>query len=202
MQNTQNCCAPSGNQKNSALIGALYGLIPHIFCLLFIFASTIGALGATTFAKKALLIPHIFPIMLGASLFFATLSAVFYLEKNAKLCCAGLLEKWKYLATLCIATIGINAFIILFVFPTTINATAPDNFLQTEKLSTITVKVGIPCSGHAALIIDELSKLAGIGSVTFKMPNVFKITYDNTSLSSEEIERAEIFKTFKLINFK
>lgn len=42
------------------LLGILYGLAPHVFCILFIVFATLGTTTATTFLKPSLLNPYFF----------------------------------------------------------------------------------------------------------------------------------------------
>lgn len=80
----KDCCQPSKeNEKFGGIKGILYGLLPHTFCIAFVVASIIGATAATAFFKKFLLLPYFFEILVGLSLVFATLSAVFYLKRNS-----------------------------------------------------------------------------------------------------------------------
>lgn len=69
---------------------------------------------------------------------------------------------------------------------------------QENNLSSVSINVEIPCSGHAPLIIDELNKDSGVIFVRFKMPNTFEIRYDPKETSPEKIASLEIFKTYKI----
>lgn len=62
-------------------------------------------------------------------------------------------------------------------------------------LETITLAVNIPCSGHAGLIKYELEKV-GISNVKFSMPNEFRISYDKSKISKEQILALDIFKEY------
>ena len=68
---------------------------------------------------------------------------------------------------------------------------------QEKYQANLFITVQIPCSGHAPLIIDELKKEAGVGSVEFRLPNNFEIQYNPDEISREEIVSLGIFKTFK-----
>lgn len=66
-----------------------------------------------------------------------------------------------------------------------------------DELSTIRLKVGIPCPGHASLISQELKSLSGIKTVKFSFPNLFDVTYNPTMLSKEDILSLDVFNTYK-----
>ncbi|MFH1253446.1 MAG: hypothetical protein V1664_03910 [Candidatus Uhrbacteria bacterium] len=201
MENPTTCCSSNRHQKTGVISGLLAGLIPHSFCLLFITLSVIGATGATALTKKVLLVPFIFPLLIGLSLLFATLSAVVYLKKTNQLCLAGIKNKWRYLSILFTVTIATNALLIFFIFPATINGLFKTTTVSASEQSTnLSIAISIPCSGHAALIIDELKKDPGIETVNFQLPNIFNISYEPTKTSPEQIQNLEIFQTFKIIN--
>lgn len=67
-----------------------------------------------------------------------------------------------------------------------------------ENLIVFSMKVNIPCSGHAPLIIDELKKEKGVEIVRFKMPNIFTIGYNLGKTNPQKISSLEIFKTFMI----
>jgi copper chaperone CopZ len=76
----------------------------------------------------------------------------------------------------------------------------PQNFNVTGKqLASLSLKVEIPCTGHALLITDELKKDNGVKNVQFSAPNTFNVQYDKNQTSAEKIESMEIFKTYKAI---
>ena len=66
-----------------------------------------------------------------------------------------------------------------------------------EGDSAITLKVAIPCSGHASLIKTELKKLQGVSSVDFRVPNYFDVRYDSAKVSKQEILSLNIFNQYK-----
>lgn len=193
------CCTTAKNSPNKGILsGLLYGLVPHSFCIAFIIFSTIGAVTATAFLKKFLLIPYFFHFLVFISLLLATISAVIYLKKADCLCLPGIKRKWKYISILYSATILINLLMFFVVFPALANIN-PQNTINQQGLADLSIAVQIPCSGHAPLIIDEIKKDNGVGFVAFQMPNVFKIKYDNKKTSPEKIISSEIFKTYKAI---
>jgi hypothetical protein len=58
------------------------------------------------------------------------------------------------------------------------------------------LQVDIPCSSHAPLIKQELSKLPGITKIDFVGSNEFEITYDPSKLTKTDILNVGIFKTY------
>ena len=71
-----------------------------------------------------------------------------------------------------------------------------NSILNTNNLNELQIKVSIPCPGHAGLINGELSKLKGIGSVDFNLPNIFKIKYDSNQVSEQDILNLNIFTEY------
>jgi len=195
-----NCCpVPKNNKNKGVLTGIIFGLIPHTFCIAFILFSIIGSVVATTFLKRFLLIPYFFYILIAVSFILATISSIIYLKRIDCLCLSGIKSKWKYIATLYSSVILINVLMFLVVFPLLANTNSA-NAISIEKYpDNLSIAVQIPCSGHAPLIIDELKKDNGIGSVKFRLPNIFDVQYDPTKISSEKIISSEIFKTYKAI---
>lgn len=61
----------------------------------------------------------------------------------------------------------------------------------------ITLKVAIPCPGHAYLIENGLKNLQGVSSVDFRFPNYFDVSYDSSKISKQEILSLGIFKQYK-----
>ena len=70
---------------------------------------------------------------------------------------------------------------------------------DTTEDNLLILKVAIPCSGHASLIIDELKKIEGVDEVIFKQPNAFEIKYKPNKLKEDNILKIEIFNQFKAI---
>jgi hypothetical protein len=192
------CCrAEKPNSAKGIWPGILYGLIPHAFCIAFILFSIIGAVFATAFLKKFLLIPYFFYFLATISLLLATISAATYLKKTDCLCIAGIKNKWKYVATLYSLTILINLLMFFVINPVLANISSRNITNQEKYLSDLSLNVQIPCSGHAPLIIDEIKKNFPVQSVKFKMPNTFEITYDPEKTTPEKIASLEIFKTYE-----
>lgn len=205
------CCNNSkdsdthGNQQ--LLQGLTYGLIPHIGCIAFIIASILGVTVLTQFFKPLLMNQYFFYILIAISLAFATISSVLYLRKNGFLSSTGIRRKWKYLSIMYGSTIGSNLLLFMIIFPLLANIslaqpsatgyatkyTADGNF----NLSSISLKVDIPCSGHAPLISGELKSIDGVVGVQFIFPNIFDINYDSEKTSKEKILSLEIFKTYR-----
>jgi len=178
--------------------GILFGLMPHSFCIAFVLFSVIGATTATSVLKRFLLIPDLFSFLVLVSLFLATISSLFYLKKTGHLSAAGIKNNWRYISLMYFVTVSVNLLFFFVIFPVLANSNAnysPISGLeQTAKLS---LKVDIPCSGHALLITDEISKKCNVLSVNFKMPNTFEITYDPKDTSPDKITGLDIFKTYK-----
>jgi len=194
------CCTATKYKPNKGILsGILYGLVPHAFCIAFILFSIIGAVAATTFLKKFLLIPYFFHFLVFISLLLATISSVIYLKRAGCLCVSGIKNKWKYITTLYSVTILINLLMFFVVFPVLANINSNNIISQEKYLANLSLAVQIPCSGHAPLIIDELKKDSGVGFVRFEMPDIFEIKYDPEKTSQEKIISLEIFKTYKAI---
>lgn len=194
----ENCCQPNKHQPRGLWSGLIYGLIPHIFCISFFVLSLLGATLGATIAKKFLLIPHFFLFLTLISFFFATLAAFLYLKKNN--CCriSKIKEKKKYLLTLYATTIITNILVAYIIIPMSANQSDKQAKNIAIQSSTVNVDVQIPCPGHAPLIIDEVKKVPGVETVSFKLPQTFEINYDPQKTSPEKIAALDIFKTFKL----
>lgn len=198
MENT--CCTPQKESSKKGLLkGFLFGLIPHTFCIAFIIFSVIGATIATAFVKKILLIPYFTWILIGISIVFATISVIFYLKKQKCFCIKGVKDKWKYITTMYTVTILVNVLMFFVVMPVLANISSNQTINADAVSETLTIKVDIPCSGHAPLITDELKKLDGINQVNFKSLGIFEIKYDPNKLTPEKITALEIFKTYKAV---
>jgi len=211
------CCAPAPERKGQGLLlGLLYGLVPHTFCILFIVLSIIGATAATSVVKRFLYIPYLFQIILGLSFVFATLSAVFYLRRSGLLSRSGVRAKWKYLTVLYSTTIAINVLLFWVVFPGVANlqaqepapsapATTATQAFGPSAPSTVdpaaaeatTLQVAIPCPGHAPLIIDELKQVEGVLGVRYQNPNLFHVRYDPARVTVDGILAQQVFRSFK-----
>lgn len=199
-------CSPAASKEGQGLLmGIVYGLAPHTFCILFIVLSVLGATAGTSLLRRFLYIPYLFQIIVGLSLVFATISAVLYLRRNGLLSMPGVRFKWKYLSLLYGTTVGINLLFFLVVFPLVANAdfqppAASAVVASTQGVSAnagaVTLQVNIPCSGHAPLIMDELRKVDGITGVRYQFPNLFQVTYDTSKLTVQKILAIDVFKEF------
>lgn len=208
-QKTNVSCTNMQNKSKSGILsGIIYGIIPHSFCIAFALFSIIGAVTATAFLKKILLIPNLFIFLVIISLALATVSSLLYLRKNRCLCALGIRNRWKYLLSLYSATILANLLMFFIVIPALANANSPqdpswqiagnqETGLAKNGLATLSINVKIPCSGHSSLIIDELKKDSGVEFVKFKLPDNFEIAYDPRITSPEKITSLEIFKTYE-----
>jgi len=204
VKETKNCCQPRGEKLKGLLPGVLYGLLPHSFCIAFVIFSVIGATAATTVFKKFLLIPNFFEILVGVSFFFATLSAIIYFRRKNQLSVKGVKGNLGYLGILFGTTIAVNLLFFFVIFPAVANLKPASKVVlgntgNAGNLKELTVKVQIPCSGRAPLIIDELKKNPGVGEIKFQLPSQFVVSYDSSKTNPEEILSAEIFKSFPVV---
>jgi len=201
LNDQKSCCLRTDSEKSKKglFAGLLCGLIPHTFCILFIIFSILGVSTATFLLKPLLLNPYFFYILVGLSIFLATISAIIYLKKNGILSLQGAKRKWKYLSTLYVTTISVNLLFFTVIFPylANLNQSKPTVFVETVPLSSITLKVNIPCPGHAPLIINELKKIAGVENVRFNFPNFFEVKYNPSKTLKERILSLDVFNTYK-----
>lgn len=185
MTNKTSSCCP--NKKSGFVAGLVYGLIPHLGCIAFIFFSVLGATTASAFLKPLLLSRYFFHFLILLSLVFATVSALFYLRRHGR-------ASLKYLLTLYGTTIAINLLLFIVILPFAANLGL--NSGQTESSGELSLQVDIPCSGHASLIIDELKTIEGVASVKFSSPNLFSVSYDPQKTSSQKMLSLAIFKSY------
>lgn len=198
LNKTPSCCKQiNTNKEKGFLTGLISGLIPHTFCILFIVFSTLGVTLATFLFKDLLLNRNFFYYLIALSFIFSTLTAVIYLRRNQILSFKGVIRSWRYLTVLYGITIGINLLLFFIVFPATANYSSKQLSNRAIEQSSLTLKVNIPCSGHASLITSELSKLPGIQEVKFRLPNIFDVYYDVNRITKQEILSLEVFKTYK-----
>ncbi|MBI5871571.1 cation transporter [archaeon] len=200
-------------KRKGIIQGLLYGLVPHIGCIAFILAAVFGASAAVSFFKPLLLNPYFFYILIALSLVFATISAIIYLKKNKLLSFAGAGKKWKYLAVLYGTTLLVNLLLFMVIFPYATNiipdsdgasnsitgafAGAEPYNTQQDGYSRLTLKVSIPCPGHAPLITTELNRIDGVNDVNFNFPNQFEVSYDSGKTSKQEILNLAVFDKYK-----
>ncbi|TSC53954.1 MAG: hypothetical protein LiPW16_239 [Microgenomates group bacterium LiPW_16] len=192
----ESCCQTEQDKKHGFLPGLVSGLLPHSVCIGFIILTIIGTTTMAGVLKKLLLVPFFFETLVALSLIFATISAITYLGRNELLSFAGAKRKWKYLLVLYGTTILVNLFLFTVVFPYVANKAGGASILSSQT-STLTLRVSIPCSGHAPLISQELKNLSGIESVAFVSPNLFKVNYQPLLVSPKQILSLEVFKAFK-----
>lgn len=187
-------------KNKSFLSGIIYGLVPHIGCIAFVLFSIFGVATMASLFRPLLMKSYFFYILIGMSLLFATLSAVIYLKKNGILSMNGVKRKKGYLTILYGTTIIVNLLFFFVIFPLVTNL--PITGASTVNLENgqetnekLTLKVNIPCSGHAPLIKGELLK-AGVNGIFFKFPNYFDVYYDPSNVTEDEILNLQIFKEF------
>jgi copper chaperone CopZ len=129
---------------------------------------------------------------------FATLSSFFYLKKNKKLSWEGIRDKKGYLTIMYSSVVGINILLFFFIFPFLANLgnVRVVSALDDENTSFLEISSKIPCPGHAPLISDEVKQVNGVSSVEYSFPNKFKIYYNPSLISKEEILELNIFEEF------
>lgn len=175
----------------------IFGLLPHSFCIAFIVFTALGTTIAAGFIKQLLVIPYFFQALVGLSIVFATISAIIYLKKSDLLSLEGIKLKWQYLSILYLTTIIVNLVFLQFIFPTFLTKNSSTVLSQSANLQTVTLKVNIPCSGHAPLILDEAKKIAGVADITYQAPDLFTVAYDPKIISIQQLLTNQIFQSFK-----
>jgi len=199
MDTNKKCCLePKPGVKNGLISGIIYGLIPHSFCLAFALFSMIGAITASVFLKKVLLVPNIFLYLILTSIILASLSVYFYLRKTDCLCKSGIKGSWRYITIIYSTTIVINLLFFYSIIPALANVRNSKEINNNIVLKELSLKIEIPCTGHSFLIIEEIKKINGILDVKFISPDTFNVKYDSEKTSPENISSLEIFKTFKV----
>ncbi len=173
----------------------IYGLIPHIGCIAFVFASIFGATLLMQFFKPLLMNRYFFHALVAISFGFATLSAFIYLRKEGFLSMLGIRRKWRYLLTMYGTTIGVNLILFLLIFPMLANVSAAGDKVG-ESDSTIMFSVNIPCSGHAPLISEELKSIEGVNAIEYSFPNNFEVSFDSAKTSKQEMLALEVFDEY------
>ncbi|OIO63362.1 hypothetical protein COY26_05270 [Candidatus Woesearchaeota archaeon CG_4_10_14_0_2_um_filter_33_10] len=194
------CCSPKQKKESTGFwSGLIYGLIPHTGCIAFIIFTIVGVSAATALFKPLLLSPYFFYALIGLSFVFATISAIIYLRKNKLLSPNGIKTKWKYLSILYGTSIGVNIVLFLVIFPLAANITSATSNAALVGISPseLTIKVDIPCSGHAPLISEELKTVNGVLGSRFSFPNVFNVNYDSIKTSKQEILALGVFEIYK-----
>lgn len=210
MENKKQTCCSSHERKdivktNGIVRGLFIGFLPHIPCLAFFVFSVIGAVAAAAFFRDILFLPHFFSFLIAVSVILSVFSSIGYLWKKECLCIDGMRREWKYLAVLFGTTIAANIFFFSVAFPVIAERSSREQFgresfaaQENLNLSTITLTVNIPCSGHAPLIIDEMKKNVGIVSVRFIAPNRFIAEFDSEKTNPEEIQKMDVFRAFPI----
>ena len=88
------CCKPKKEHKEkNPLMGIVYGIVPHVGCILFILAAVLGATVLMQFFRPLLMNRYIFHYLILISIGFATLSSFLYLRKNKFLSWKGIKKK-------------------------------------------------------------------------------------------------------------
>ena len=213
------CCSSNVKKKGdgSGIVAAgLSSLIPHAGCIAFIAFSLLGVAAGAAFLKPLMLNGTLFYALIVLSFLATTIAGAFYLKRRQALSPRGIKQSWKYLSLMYSITIGVNLFLFLVAFPAAANAIsatpAPATVNQnTQALSAgvnsanqnpvsttseVQLRVNIPCSGHASLIIGEIKKLPGIIDVKFSNPNIFTITYDSSKVTAKQITSIDVFNTY------
>ena len=193
------CCEKENKESKGFLSGILYGLIPHTGCIAFIIFTIVGVTTATAFLKPLLLNAYFFYILILVSFLFATLSAGIYLKKRGLLSFDGIKKKWKYLSILYGTSISINLVLFLLIFPIAANMTIATGNVISGDLNKITLKVDIPCPGHAPLISEELKTISGVKEIKFRFPDYFDVSFDSRETSQKEILALSVFNTYPAI---
>lgn len=196
------CCQNKTQEKRKGFFwGLFYGLVPHVFCIAFIIFTVLGTTVATAFLKPLLLNPYFFYLLIVLSFVFATISAAVYLRKNSIFSFKGVKRKWKYLTILYSTTILVNLLFFMIIFPAAANFKIGEAnstvIADSILLSSATLKVAIPCSGHAPLIMTELKKINGVADVKFKFPNLFEVAYDQAQASENDLLSLVIFQEYQ-----
>lgn len=221
------CCKKEKKKEGGFWNGLIYGLIPHIGCIAFVVFSILGVTTATALFRPFLLNRYFFYILIALSLFFATISAFFYLKKQGFIFFnknkeewefnfqpSGIKKKWKYLLTLYGTTMAINLILFMVIFPVLATLDAEqglslasitnvfesiENKTENPFSPSIVLEVDIPCPGHAPLITGELRTILGVEGVRYRFPNRFIVNYNPEKTSQQQILALDVFNTYKAI---
>ena len=178
--------------KNGLRNGIISAIIPHIGCIAFIIFTLLGISAGSIFLKRFILASWSFPLLFFLSFLLASISSVFYFKKN---CCE---NKTKYISILLSSVLIVNGLLFYVVFPWVANIGGRASGNIVAGLSEIRLKVEIPCSGHASLIVDEL-KSAGVTEVVYNDPDQFDVRYDSKKVNKDSILNLAVLKEFKTI---
>ena len=199
-QNQPTCCKSNKEYKgNNFLAGIVYGLVPHIGCIMFIIGSILGVTILMQFFKPLLMNRYIFHYLILLSLCFATISSFFYLRKHDSLSLKGIKSKKGYLIIMYGSTIGVNLILFFFIFPMLANFSLVGAAVfegNPEDIQTFKISVNIPCPGHAPLISNELRTIEGVVDSRFSFPNNFEVNYDSSKTNIDEILNLEVFEEY------
>ena len=191
----ESCWGPKVEYKcNNPLKGILYGIVPHIGCILFIVAAVLGSTVLMKFFKPLLLNKNIFYYLILISVGFAGISSFFYLRRNNSLSWKGIKNKKGYLTIMFGTTVGINLLLFFVIFPMTANVGMKG--ISAEGLPSIIMEVDIPCAGHAPLISSELSTIEGVVKTDYSFPNNFQVYYEEEITGEEEILSLSVFEEY------
>jgi hypothetical protein len=196
----ESCCVDvkAKCQKQGIGWGILCGFFPHTFCIASIIFSVIGAAMANTYLRRILLIPNFFSFLILFSLLIASFSAATYLKKIDCLCISGIKSKWKYLTALYSSTIIVNLAMFFIIFPVLANINSNQLSGDVINSAELSMRVELPCTGHAPLVMEEIKKNRSIQGVKFTAPDTFQIKYNPQETSPAKIASLEIFKTFEV----
>ena len=105
----------------------------------------------------------------------------------------------------------VNLILFMVIFPVLATLDAEDNFSPSAIISafinrenntenllpSITLRVDIPCPGHAPLITSELRTIEGVEGVQYRFPNKFVVNYNSQITSKDQILALDVFRTYK-----
>lgn len=200
------CCRRVEGRRGAGLLrGLFYGLVPHTFCILFIVFSVAGATMASTLVSRVLYVPYLFEIVVALSLASAGISGLLYLRRNGLLSWRGARLRWRYLGGMFGATLAVNLLFFWVVFPAVANldlspraaAQAPAaGDADVAALASATLRVAIPCPGHAPLVIGALRDAAGVRSARYDGADLFRVEYDAGATTLDEVLALPVFEAF------
>jgi len=70
------------------------------------------------------------------------------------------------------------------------------NIIADNNWEKLTLKVSIPCGGHASIIKNELNKLDGVEKIEYTPITTFVVYYDSTKITEQDILNQNIFKDY------
>jgi len=194
-KNLPSCCGPKKEYDGKNWTKAIsYALIPHIGCILFIIASILGTTVLIQYFRPLLMSRNIFYYLILVSIGFATMSSFFYLKRNKSLSWRGIHKKKGYQYIMYGSTVGVNIILFFFIFPFLANFTGA-SVANPDDYYSLSLRVDIPCPGHAPLISSELSTIEGVEGVEYSFPNKFEVFYSDPNLESE-ILSLEVFDEY------